>query len=79
MSLRGALANVRGRHGVRHIPGSGDQAVRLTSAVRFRPKADAGTSSFDLAQIPVSPGDAAPPWRNLVTPMVGAAGSLTPP
>jgi len=29
MSLRGALANVRGRHGVRHIPGSGDQAVRL--------------------------------------------------
>ena len=78
MSLRGALANIRGRHDVRHIPGSGDQAVRLTSAVWFRPKAT-GNSSFDLARVPVSAGDAAPPWRNLVTPRKDAAGSLTPP
>jgi hypothetical protein len=65
MSLRGERANVRGRLRGRHIPGSGDRAVRLTSAVRFRREA-AGKKSCDLAQIPVSAGDAAPPWRNLV-------------
>jgi hypothetical protein len=65
-SLRGELANVRGRRRGRHIPGSEDRAVRLTSAVRSS-LAGAGKYSCDLAHVPVSSRDAAPPWRNPVT------------
>jgi len=65
-SLRGELANIRGRRRGRHIPGSKDGAVRLTSAGRSS-LAGAGKKSCDLADVPVSSRDAAPPWWNPVT------------
>ena len=68
----GALANIRGRHGVRHIPGSGDWRARLTGAVLC-----VGKHSCDLVHGPVSQGDAAPPQRNRVRPARSPARSLS--
>lgn len=79
LARRGELANIRGWHDGHHKPESEERAVRLTSAVLdgFNSRHEAaGKKSCDLTQIPVSSGDAAPPWRKKTH--VEAAGSRRP-